>query len=123
LVGAFWWECWHIRPDPELFVEQFGMLRALGYGEGVNFKGELGRWVSFFWHGAYHRNMIWLVVIGVSVWKLRKNILTSALVGGLISFLLFIPHKPSTWQIIYLWPVMCILVVGWLTGEENDGNT
>jgi len=39
----------------------FNRLRALGYGEGVNFKGELGRWVSFFWHGAYHRNMIWLV--------------------------------------------------------------
>jgi len=121
--GVSWWVFWHVLNNYELFKIQYSFLRSVSYGNTLNLSGEIGRWISFFWEGAYHRNLLWLglIVTSIAYLKVTKQQgykeLIALFFGSLLGYIVAAPHK-TTWYVIYIFPFIIMLIVKTLSGRE-----
>lgn len=104
------WGAWfvsHVAIDPDLFFRQmqsFGILASPGVAEWH-------RWVDFFWVGAYHRNMIFLVLL---IWTMtqafrveRYRPILGIIIGCMAGFLVVPSKNPQ--YIIFVFPYFLLL--------------
>lgn len=129
-VGLAWWFFWHVALDPKLFMQQMPFLMIHRDMQTWNpllmIWNEKRRWVSLFWDGAYHRNLMWLSLFCMAIgWafgcreKHHRTLLT-ILAGCMIGY---VGVKKASWYIIWSWPFFMILIavmlVEGLNGLEN----
>lgn len=122
-AGLFWWVTWHVLIDISLYFEQrnairFYQVHTLFIDTITMVSKELWRWYSFFWQGAYHRNMFLLFLfIFVFFHAIRKHKVTSyrtiliILLSGFLGLWLGAPNN-TPWYIIYIYPFLIMLTSG-----------
>ncbi len=121
-LGILWWLSLHVFPDPALFINQrpltaVSQVNSL-LGNPINqLLLEFHRWKSFFWYGAFHRNMFLLLLLSLSAIygilhrsQTAYPLLIAAIVGGFLGYTISAPNK-TVWYIIYIYPFFILLIV------------
>ena len=121
ISGIIYWYSIHVWMDTQLFNEQYPFIKS-GHRGFFNrsiftlISDEMWRWYSFFWQGAFHRNMfiLFLLLAGMIQFIRRYKffefgLILSALIGAGVGYMLG-PSK-ATWYIIYIYPFFSILLI------------
>lgn len=119
VLGIFWWLFMHVILNWDVFFKQWNVFVGSQfppvYNPWVLIKNEYPRWQGFFWMGAYHRNLLLLVLFMLgfcyagSRWKERPfKVLCCAAFSSMLGLILSNPSK-SQWYIICVFPVWMMM--------------
>ncbi|MBI2118320.1 MAG: glycosyltransferase family 39 protein [Elusimicrobia bacterium] len=118
--GILIWFTLHVWIQNGLFMQQYAFIKIghrgfLSRNPLLMVLDETYRWYSFFWEGAYHRNMFLLAIFIFAISHAfchRKeriySLLLCSLLGGVLGLLIGSPAKP-TWYVIFIFPFLSIL--------------
>jgi 4-amino-4-deoxy-L-arabinose transferase-like glycosyltransferase len=121
-LGGIFWLSLHYWPNPEAFTQQIEIfggkthgIRVVNLGLWGAIKGEIQRYLSWFWVAKLHRNIfeglfifvcgLWMLILGGR--KERALFFAWFFIFGMSVLLM---ANPFGWYLIYVWPLFVLWI-------------
>lgn len=126
-IGINWWIASHILVNPKLFIEQMQLVEIYAQKTPTLnpwkwIAAESSRYVSFFWRGAYHRNMFLAVLfITAIIFNLKRGrSLIVLIIAGMFGLLVGSPNK-CAWYLVFVYPFLAMAVGSFIVDGGKAG--
>ena len=133
-LGTLWWIYIHILIHPEIYKAEMGLQKRIQVpmwdprDHTYIFKKEARRYISFFWGGRYHRNMLVFFALALSaawVFKRRRPKDAEFLVysSGALLALWLVAVNTFPYYLVAVYPLFCVAIGSglsdWLSSQNR----